>query len=73
MPDQICPFGIFEDVSFKNKDPGESGLLHLVEIQSSDYLYNHFYYAYSNLLTWFFFQIKIKAQGSISRPLPGIQ
>lgn len=51
MPDKICPFGVFEDVSFKNKDPGESGLLHLVEIQSSDYLYNHFYYVYSNLLT----------------------
>ena len=23
MPDKICPFGVFEDVSFKNKDPGE--------------------------------------------------
>lgn len=35
---------------YKNQDPGKSGLFHLIEMQYSGYLSNHFFIMFTQIL-----------------------
>lgn len=48
---------------YKNQDPGKSGLFHLIEMQYSGYLSNHFFIVFAQILficLFVYFQLKGK-------------